>query len=119
MRIIVNVIPHHLQRYPTCGDYAVHHDQTNVWVSKMGNEDYEWLVAIHELIEQKLTSKAGITNEQIDAFDMGAGADLDDPGASDAAPYHHEHMIATSVEMMLCSLLGLSWADYEKAIKAL
>lgn len=120
MEISIKTIPHSEQRYPTCGDYWT--DAAGVLqmrISEMGNVPHQKLVMIHELIEQMLCEKAGTSNDQIDGFDMGAGADLDDPGSTAAAPYHHQHMIATGVEMMLCSVMGLSWEDYEMAIQGL
>lgn len=118
MKIVIETIPQDHQRYPTCGDYWKDPDGTlQVRVSAMGNSDYEWLVAVHELIEQKLTEKAGITNEQIDAFDMGIGADLDEPGEDDRAPYHKQHMTAYGIEIVLSAELGVSWSAYADAVE--
>src|SRR5271168_4141167 len=98
MRIVIETIPHASQRYPTCGDFWRDADGTlQIRISDLGNARAETLVAIHELVEQTLTEAAGITNQQIDEFDMGH-PELDDPGASEHAPYHLQHTAATAVE---------------------
>ena len=47
---------------------------------------------------------------------MGPGADLDEPGESLAAPYHHQHQAATEIEMLLAAAMGVSWAEYDAAV---
>lgn len=122
MRIIVETIPHGDQRYETVGDYqtAENGDMT-VLVSEMGNSDYEFLVAIHELVEATLCRKRGITDEAITAFDVEfegqrAPGDIREPGDDRNAPYKNEHCLATAVERMCCAALGVSWEDYEAAV---
>ena len=71
MKIQLRTIPHTKQKYETCGNYWV--DQNGVRqirVSDMGNEDYAFLVGLHEQIEQHLCLKRGITEESISAFDI-------------------------------------------------
>ena len=116
--IHIATIPHGEQRYETVGDYWIDAAGTlQIKVSALGDWRAERLVAIHELIEQTLTQAAGITNEAIDAFDMGH-PDLSDPGADPRAPYHRQHTIATGIEMLLCAELGLSWAEYDATVEA-
>lgn len=118
MRIVIETIPHSTQRYPTVGDYWRDADGTlQIRVSDLGNARAETLVAIHELVEQTLTEAAGISNEVIDRFDMG-NTHLDDPGASEFAPYHHQHTLATAFEMTLCAWLGWSWEGYCRQVDA-
>ena len=51
MRIILTTIPHDCQRYETVGDWLTAHGQLrHVRVSEMGNEDYAFLVGLHEMI---------------------------------------------------------------------
>lgn len=118
-KIIIEVIPHAEQRYDTCGDYWVDADGTlQVRISDMGNRQYENLVMIHELAEHMLCEARGITNEQIDAFDLayeGGGEPGDEPDAA----YQNEHLIATGIEKMLCAALGIKWAEYEKTVTEL
>ena len=77
------------------------------------NEDIEFIVAVHELIEMWLTKKRGIQEPDITKFDIESG--LDDPGESKDAPYHKEHMFAVEVEKILCKELGISYEDYYNA----
>lgn len=118
MRIVIETIPHSTQRYNTVGDYWRDPDGAlQIRISDLGNARAETLIAIHELVEQTLTEAAGITNQQIDEFDMGH-PELDDPGGSEHAPYHHQHQLSTSVEMMLCAWLGWSWEGYSRLVDA-
>lgn len=122
--ISVQVIPHKRQAYETVGDYATVDSCLTVKVSDMGNRDYEFLVAIHEIVEAYLCRKRWITDEEITAFDIEFEAkrtlgDLSEPGDDPAAPYHIQHGYATAVERMLCAALGVSWQEYEQAVQGL
>lgn len=134
MKINVETIPHSCQRYDTVGDWTFEPDGTlNVNVSEMiqkptsicpitvKHEDSEFLVAIHEIVEAYLCKKAGITAEEVDAFDIeykDHSPNLE-PGDSTAAPYHVQHLIATSIEMMLCAALNLNWSEHERRVDSL
>ena len=76
------------------------------------------LVAIHELIEQSLCDSAGITNREIDVFDVHYAA-AGEPGDDSNAPYYKQHQIATGVERILAAEMRVDWLVYEKAIDAL
>jgi len=155
LKINVETIPHNCQRYETVGDWTFEPDGTlNVNVSEMfaverfmqdimiggsytnprqveyavkrvEQEDSEFLVAIHEVIEAWLCKKAGITAEQVDEFDMNYAKQPDfdlrteckEPGDDPRAPYHVQHLIAQSIEMMLCAQLGIKWEDHCKAVE--
>lgn len=122
--ISVKVIPHKAQAYETVGDFLTENGCLIVKVSDMGNRDYEFLVAIHELVEAYLCQKRGITDEEITAFDVAfeekrQPGDLSEPGDSRDSVYQNEHCIATSVERLMCAALGLSWQDYETAVQRL
>lgn len=125
MRIIIETIPHADQRYETVGDFFVDNKGVRrIVVSEMGNEDYEFLVAIHELIEAKLCEKAGISDEAITAFDVKFESDrkpddVSEPGDEPLAPYARQHCIATAVERLMCAELGIAWMDYEMAVQRL
>lgn len=125
MRIEIQTIPHSSQRYETVGDFLLDDDGAiQVRVSEMGNDDYAFLVAIHELVELWLCRKRNISFEAIDAFDIAFEAarpegDLSEPGDDPKSPYRDMHCLATGVERMLCAALGLSWAEYDAAVNAL
>lgn len=106
------------QRYPTCGDWQNHGNRFRVLVSCLPDWRYEALVGIHELVEAVLCRQAGITQEAVDAFDI-AHPDAPEPGLLSDAPYRRQHCIASAIEMMLATELGVDWLEYEKAIEAL
>jgi hypothetical protein len=122
VKIIIETIPNNAQNYNTCGNYRVNTDGSiYVTVSEM-KEEYEWFVIIHELVEIFLCKMQGVNFSSIDEFDLtfeakrknGLYPDEDEPGDALNAPYRNQHCIATSIERMLCGMLGISWSEYEK-----
>lgn len=124
-KLIIETKPHEEQRYETCGDWFT--DQSgdkHIVVSAMGNPDYEMLVAVHELIEQYLCERRGISQDSVDKFDreFEAARQLgndDEPGDDPSAPYYKEHRFASSVERIIAAELGVNWKDYDKTVVAL
>ena len=125
MKIQLKTIPHSSHRYETVGDYWVGQNGVRqVRVSDMGNEDYEFLVGLHEQIEQHLCLKRGITEESISAFDIAYEAnrpegDESEPGDHPDSPYRKEHFFATNIERMIALELGVEFAEYSKAVMSL
>lgn len=125
MKILIETIPHSQQRYETVGDYKYIEDGTlHITVSEMHDDRYCSLVAIHELIEAKLTEWKGIKEQAITDFDMSfedkrEDGNIDEPGFDEKAPYLLEHTFATSVELGMCAMAGISWTAYEKVINSL
>lgn len=125
MKIKIRTISHEKQRYPTVGDYVERQDGTTIIsVSDMGNEDYAFLVALHELIEAHLTKKRGIKEEDISEFDEvfeshRIEGNTDEPGDHVDAPYRKEHFFATSIERLVAGELGIEWNEYDNAINNL
>lgn len=124
-KIIIETIDHLSQRYPTVGDYQYLEDGTvYITVSNMGNEVYETLVGLHELIEERLTKWRGIKEGDISKFDIEfeknrKEGNIDEPGFDKDAPYRHEHLAATGIEMIMASLAGVEWYDYDKKVNEL
>ena len=106
-------IPQHLQRYETLGDWMGHDNFRQILVSELGNTDYEFLIFVHELIEQALCMKRGITDEMVTAYDR-AYEGTSSPGDDLACPYHKEHVYASAVEDSICKELGLDPKEYDK-----
>lgn len=130
LHIYIDTTPHSEQRYPTVGDYwrpsipKYALERLEVRVSDLGNEDYEFLVAIHELIEEHLTRKRGISEEEITKFDMAYEASrtpesIDEPGDHPDAPYNKEHIFATHIERLVAEELGVDWDAYSDKINSL
>jgi len=129
MKIVIQTIKHTDQDYKTVGNYGVDEDGTQwIKVSDMGNEDYNFLVALHELIEQKLAHKRGISGESITTFDTTFEEAREkypnifgdtEPGSHPKAPYHQEHEYAMRIEASMAQELGVDWQEYNKAVNDL
>lgn len=111
-------VPHRQQRYDTAGDYQETVMGWQVFISKLPDWRYEFLVALHELAEMALTKHHGVPWEVIDKFDMDH-PELDDPGACKHAPYHLEHMDAEKLERLAAHMLEVEWDEYQIALDAL
>jgi hypothetical protein len=119
-------VPHRKQRYETVGDW-IPGRPAQIRVSKMKDQRYMFLVALHEMIEYELCKMHGITDREVVAFDVNFEAErrmnlhsIDaEPGNHPKAPYRNEHEFATMIEMMMAQKLGVSWSDYEKTILSL
>lgn len=118
-------IPHMFQAYPTVGNWQFTKDGVPViFVSRMSDPRYEWLVGIHELVEVELCRQRGITQKAVDEFDIAfekkRKPDNDDePGDDPKAPYRQEHFAATNIERLLAAEVGVDWAAYDKEICSL
>lgn len=154
MKIKIETIPHKDQRYPTCGDWYCSianerqitegntittlvrsaGDLSDVWertlhirVSEEVGEDYAFLIALHELIEWKLCSMAGISERDVDMFDKGYEAarkainpeDTSEPEDAPTAPYSAQHGFATAMEEKMASEMKVLWSEYAAAINKL
>lgn len=119
-KIEINFIDHKDHRYETVGDYFESGEVGNkiINVSKMKDRRFEYLVAIHELIEMALVEDANIPFSEIDGFDK-AHLDDEDPGSLPNCPYRVQHMIAMSIEMLLATQLGVDWRSYEEYLDSL
>ena len=115
--IEIKFIPQAEQRYDTCGDFFRDDDGVvHFRISQMGDPAYEMAVLIHELAEFIRCEQDGVTIEQVDAWDMGEGKDLDEPGNDPRAPYHAQHVFATAVERAFIEGMGITWDEYDAAV---
>lgn len=118
----IKTIPHNFQLYPTVGNYIDYDDGSQrIFVSEVGNEDYEFCIAIHELIESHICRKRGIKNQDITNFDCKFESerkpgDETEAGDDKNAPYKREHFFATSIERLVAAELGIDWEIYEKTL---
>lgn len=124
MRIVIETIPHSKHRYETVGDFWWEQDGSlQIRVSKMVDERYSLLVALHEMIEATLCERRGIAEPDIMAFDqsiiMEPNEYADDPGHDPAAPYHVEHVFAECIERLMAQQLGVNWQEYGRAVEQL
>lgn len=129
MKIVIETIPDKEQRYPTAGDYYKDFDGTyQIKVSDTGNDDFSFLVGLHEMVEMYLCEKREIKEVEISAFDIlfeklresfPQIIGEQEPGDMVSAPYHREHVFATSVEKEMAKQLGIDWEDYDRIINNL
>lgn len=99
----------------------------NVRAADTGNEDFNFLISLHELLEEILCTKRGIKETDIQAFDQmfdreqkeGLHPEDAEPGNDPRAPYYREHMFATAMETLMCNEMGLKLCDYDEAVNAL
>ena len=121
MNIIIRSIPHKSHRYPTCGDWFEEDGTLYILVSDEMPEESKQLVALHEFAEWMMCKANGVTQKQVDTFDMGfeknrQPGDESEPGDHPSAPYHVQHRLATSIELMTASQMKVDWAAHEEAI---
>jgi len=103
-------------RYRTVGDwFETSPGCLNIQVADTGNWKYNLLVAVHELYEVLICRSDGVTEKQVDRFDL-THQDDEDPGTHPKAPYHKQHLAAMGVEMLLAALMGVKWRTYEDAL---
>lgn len=128
MRIIIETLPVHQQRYSTAGDYYIH--ENGDWVikvSELNHELYNVMIAVHEIIEFALLRHRKFSDKDIDAFDLeweerlikGKIGPESEPGFAADCPYIREHTMAMAIEMQMCAMAGVNWEQYNEAIAAL
>ena len=126
----IEVIPHKYQRYDTAGDWKItdlpvqQGPAFSVTVSAMSDWRYELLVGLHEMVEAALCKQRGVSGADVDRFDKAFEAkrlpgNEDEPGDDPAAPYHREHVFATTLEKQMAAGLGVDWDAYNAEINSL
>jgi hypothetical protein len=130
LRINIRTKPIWKMRYQDVGDYywitsPVKEENTlKIVVTEMENPDYEFLVALHELIESYLVLRKGITIEEIDEYDKrfeqeqkeGKRPKNAEAGEQKDCPYRKEHIFAKKIEKMVAKYLKVNFKEYEKFI---
>ena len=122
--IRVDIVRHKDQRYPTVGDWEFGEDTPAkmhnllVSVSQTGNQDYNDLVAVHEIIEAILCRANGVSDENVTNWDRDH-MDHPDPGSIPGCPYYREHLVATVIEKIVASELQIDWYEYEETLEKL
>lgn len=121
MNIHILFIPKEQQRYATQGDWLF--DENGDLIIRVSNNDQElptdnhrFLVARHEMDEAWLCYKRGITQKQVDDFDIPFERDFDgihyegELGDHPNSPYAREHRYAMISEHAMAHELGMT--DY-------
>jgi len=122
MKIRIETIPHHAQRYDTPGDWVfTPSGDLVVWISELADQRMEFLLSIHETIEAILCRQSGISPEMVDDWDRKwtpHGSYLE-PGADPMAPYHIQHFATETLERQLAAYMQVDWEEYGRKIAAL
>lgn len=119
MNITIKTIPHKEQRYRTLGDWWFDaNGDLQIRVSNLNNWQWEFIIALHELVEVVLCKIRGITIEAVDAFDNEYEKyhhpnDKSEPGDCPNCPAYKEHFFATNIEKMMAHEMGLDWRGYD------
>lgn len=119
LNIEIKTIPQNEQRYVTVGDYWQDGVKDVFRITDCANRKYEWMLAIHELIEKALNESRAISNAAVDAYDLSQKSLDDEPGDEPDCPYRDTHCFATATERMLCAAMGLSWKEYDEFLAGL
>jgi len=123
---VISQVPPRKQRYETVGDW-IPGNPVKIRVSKMKDERYVFLVALHEMVEYELCRMNGIADSEVVEFDINFEKErrerlhsIDaEAGDDPRAPYRDEHGFASMIERMVAQKMGVSWSAYEKAILSL
>ena len=128
MKIIIETKPYNEMRYPTLGDYEYGEDGIlNITVADTGNDDFNWCIALHEFIEEKMTRKHGIKEGDITKFDLwveeeikkGNYPDDAEPGDHPFCIYKKEHQFSENIERLCAYELEMKWNDNNEIKKPL
>lgn len=124
MNIIIKSIPHKEHRYQTCGDWWFEGDTLHIRVSEEMPQKSQELVALHELAEVFMCMANGVTQEQVDKYDMDYEStrhpdDDSEPGDHGDAPYHFQHRLATAIETIAAAQMGVAWLAHEHNVNRL
>lgn len=119
-QIKTEIIPEQSQRYPTLGDYF--EDSEGILhfkISNTGNNLYNKVILVHEILEQLLTQYEGIKEEDIFAFDLWVEEEIEagrydgEPGEHPLSPYKKQHIFAENIERQIMNFLGIDFKQYE------
>jgi aminoglycoside phosphotransferase (APT) family kinase protein len=129
LNVRIKTIPHRCQEYDTVGNYWRDVSDCGapvleIRVSRMRDRRYEFLVALHEMIEAFMCERRGLPFGAITRFDIeyernrrkGEGVE---PGASRDAPYRREHRFAERIERIVAGELRVDWRKYGSAVARL
>jgi hypothetical protein len=100
------------------GDYFIRKDGVIIIRAFMKDKhsyNKAWLIAVHELVEQRLTQFNYLSEPEIDAYDrmiVEKGGVADEAGNEPDCPYKYEHRFAENIERQLALALGIDWNEY-------
>lgn len=121
LSLSIRTYPIKAMKYKTIGDWEnrlnelFRHRYIDALVANTGDDDYNFLIGLHELIEAYLCHKHGILEEQVTEFDTDH-PETDNPGELPDAPYRWEHQFAELIERQVARELLIDWEEYDKRV---
>ena len=116
--IVIKTIPIEEQRYSTAGDYWHEDNSIEFRITKQAKEDTEFLIAVHEFVEEYLTRRSGIDEKMILAYDLNwekrhhkGLTKAEEPGEEQDCPYREQHVVSLIIEGLLATHMGI---DFDK-----
>lgn len=106
MRAFITSIPKQVMRYDTLGDWTYCNGVFTISVDDALPKDHQFLIALHELVEAYLCTRDGITQQEVDEFDLNFKGD-GEPGDDPACPYRKQHRFAMNIERLVAHELGV------------
>ncbi len=127
MKVVIESIPNNAHRYETCGDWWYDKDGAlQIRISEFEDPRHTMGIAVHEISEAFAAWANHIPEPEVSKFDLwfeeesNAGRlpkTLEEPGMHPRCPYNTEHQYATAIEMVLMTLLGCNWWEYDEAVR--
>ena len=123
-QVKTEIVPLDSQRYATLGDYYEENGTLHFKISDTGNDTFNKVILVHELVEQILTEYQGVKEPDILAFDLWVEKQIElgeypedgEPGDHPLAPYRKQHDFAMNIERQIMNFLGIPFADYDKQV---
>jgi hypothetical protein len=124
-QIKTEIVPVKSQRYATLGDY--YEDENGMLhfkISDTGNDTFNKVILVHELVEQLLVEVQGIKEPDILKFDLwvedeikaGRYPEDGEPGDHPLSPYRKQHDFAMNIERQIMNFLNIDFKDYDKQV---
>jgi len=110
-RIVIEAITPEQARLPAysvmgCGDWWRENGTLNIRVVGDDLDEEGFLIALHELVEERLCAIAGVPQQEVDDFDAQFCGD-GEPGDDIAAPYREQHRKAMIIEHLMAVFMGI------------
>lgn len=113
--IKIRTKPYKDMRYPTVGDWQEKRGVIQITVAKELGLVSGLAMALHEIVEKVKCDMTGVTEQQVDEWDM-SHLLTDDPGLDPDAPYHEQHLSGEAMERAACVIFNLPWKKHCKIV---
>ncbi|MGC1582524.1 MAG: hypothetical protein WA766_13640 [Candidatus Acidiferrales bacterium] len=122
-QIHIQVVPISQMRYRTVGDWYYPNlnskDILVIRIADTGDPRWNYLLIRHEINEAMMCAVTGISQAEVDTFDMKWDDADGEAGASNQAPYVVAHMLAYADEINTANAQAIDWNKYEMRLDEL